>query len=286
MVNWKPALPGAIWNCHSRALMFESPGAILFTIGPLTVRWYGVMIALGFLAATIVAARLARHWGLDSEKLVNAALVAFIGGVLGARLYFVALSWSQFADHPEDILATWKGGGSIHGGIIGGLLSGIAYLKLARLPILACCDIGGVVLPLAQAIGRWGNFFNSEAFGRPVPPDFPLKLYIPPESRPVAYQNSEFFHPTFLYESMWDLTIFALLYFLVAEKLRPYPGVTFLVYLAAYSLGRIFIEMLRVDSIMAFGYPVPIVASVAGLVLSVTGIVALMARYRSRLRSA
>lgn len=242
-------------------MIFASPGAILFQLGPLTVRWYGVMIALGFLAATAAASNLARRIDLDSEKCINATLVGFIGGILGARLYFVALSWSSFAGHPEDILATWKGGGSIHGGILGGLLAAIFYLRWNKMPLLPCLDIAGVALPLGQAIGRWGNFFNSEAFGKPVPPDFPLKLFIPPENRPAAFQNSDYFHPTFLYESLLDLTIFSVLYFFLADKLRAYPGACFMIYLASYSAGRMLIEMLRVDSIMLFGYPAPILAS-------------------------
>lgn len=261
--------------------MFASPGAILFQIGPLTVRWYGVMIALGFLSAAFFASRVAKRWGLDPEKCINAALVSFIGGVLGARLYFVALSWSSFVSHPEDILATWKGGGSIHGGIIGGVLAAIIYLKLHKMSILTYLDIGGIVLPLGQALGRWGNFFNSEAFGRPVPPEFPIKLYIPPENRPEAYLNYDFFHPTFLYESLWDLTIFSVLYFLLADKLHRYPGLTFLVYLACYSTGRLLIEMLRVDSILLFGYPAPILVSAVCLLLALCAIAALLMRYRS-----
>jgi len=239
------------------------------------------MIALGFLSATYFAAKLGKRWQLDSEKLVNAALVGFIGGVIGARLYFVALSWDTFAAHPEDIFATWKGGLSIHGGIIGGVLAGLLYLRMTKMPVLTCLDIGGVVLPLGQAIGRWGNFFNSEAFGKPVPPEFPLKLFIPLESRPMAYMNSDFFHPTFLYESLWDLSIFAVLYLLLADKLRPYPGVCFLIYLASYSFGRTLIEMLRVDSIMLFGYPAPILVSIVCFVASLIGIAILFGKYAS-----
>jgi phosphatidylglycerol---prolipoprotein diacylglyceryl transferase len=261
--------------------MFQSPGPILIQIGSLAIRWYGVMIAIGFLAATYAAQKLAKRWGLDSDKLINCALVSFIGGIAGARLYFVALSWEYFAQHPSEILATWNGGLSIHGGILGGLICGILYCRYSKLPILTSADIGGTVAALGQAIGRWGNFFNSEAFGKPTPPDFPLRLYIPFEDRPVGYQNQEYFHPTFLYESLWDLTIFAVLYFFLADKLRPYPGVTFLVYLASYSIGRIIIETLRTDSILFNGFPVPILASLFCLGLSCLGVGALLMHYRS-----
>jgi phosphatidylglycerol:prolipoprotein diacylglycerol transferase len=259
--------------------MFQSPGAILFELGPLTIRWYGLMIALGFLLSTFAATRMARRWGIDPDKVINGALLGFIAGIIGARLYFVALSWNYFADHPAEILATWNGGLSIHGGILFGMLGGVVYCKAMKLPVLRCLDIAGTATALGQAVGRWGNFFNSEAFGRPTPPGFPLRLYIPEEARPREYFQNEYFHPTFLYESIWDLMIFAVLYYFVADKLKPYPGVTFLVYIAAYSVGRMVIEMLRTDSIMAYGMPVPIIASAISVVLAVMGISGLMLRY-------
>ncbi len=261
--------------------MFQSPGPILFTLGPLTVRWYGVMIALGFLAATWAASKMAKRWGIGSENLINTALIAFLGGIIGARLYFVALSWHYFSWHTGEILATWNGGLSIHGGLIGGLIAGLIYGKLNKLPVVTYCDIFGTATALGQAIGRWGNFFNSEAFGKPAPLDYPLKLFIPAQSRPIGYENVDYFHPTFLYESLWDLTIFAVLYFFLADKLRPYPGMTFLVYVASYSIGRMLIETLRTDSIMAFNWPVPILACIAALVLSLGGIVVILLRKRA-----
>ena len=142
--------------------MFESPGSIILQLGPLTIRWYGLMIALGFLLATHFAQKLARQWELNGDKIVNCTLIGFIGGIIGARLYFVCLNLGEFSLHPLDIFQTWKGGLSIHGGLIGGILFAWIYCQLAKLPFLTCLDIGGAALPLAQAIGRWGNFFNSE----------------------------------------------------------------------------------------------------------------------------
>lgn len=253
----------------------------MIKLGPVTIRWYGLMIALGFLAACYAAVRLAKRWGIDGDKVVNGALVGFVGGIIGARLYFVALSWSYFSLHPQEIVATWNGGLSIHGGIIGGLLAGALYCKAVKLPVWTCLDLGCVAIPLGQAIGRWGNFFNSEAFGKPTSLGFPLKLYIPEEFRPISYQNVDFFHPTFLYESLWDLTIFALLYFLFADRLKSRPGMTFLLYLALYSVGRMLIEPLRTDSIMLAGFAVPMVASFVCLVAALLGMIVLFFRYRS-----
>lgn len=263
-------------------MFFQSPGGIFFKIGDLTVRWYGVMIALGFLAAVFVATRMAKIRGLDPDKILNMCLSCFIGGVIGARLYFVALSWQYFTYHWNEILCTWNGGLSIHGGVLGGIIGGCIYCLRTKLPILICCDIGGTVTVLAQAIGRWGNFFNSEAFGRPVPDTFPLKLFIPEENRPLQYHTHSYFHPTFLYESIWDLGMFALLYFVCWNKLQRFPGMTFMIYIAGYSIGRLLIEPMRTDSIMFMGFPAPILASALSLAVAVCGMLTL---YRKHLNA-
>ncbi len=236
------------------------------------------MIAAGFLAAMWAASFLAKRNNIDPDKFVNGSLIAFMTGILGARLYFVALSWDTFSQHPEEILATWLGGLSLHGGIAGGLLGGAIYCRIAKLPFLRCIDVAAAVVPLAQAIGRWGNFFNSEAFGRPVAENFLLRLYIPPESRPLDFQASSYFHPTFLYESVWNLWIFALLYFFLFDKLKAYPGMNFLMYVLLYSIGRLLIEPLRTDSIMLGNLPTP---SVVSAVLIVVSSIALVVRYSS-----
>lgn len=196
-------------------------------------------------------------------------LLAFIAGILGGRLYYVALKWNEFALNPQDILATWKGGMSIHGGIIGGFIAGCLYAKYAGLPKRQVADIIAAVLPLGQAIGRWGNFFNSEAFGGPIPPGFPLAVFIPVNERPPSFASSELFHATFLYESIWDFGIFALIYCYLSRVLKRVPGVCFLIYLALYNIGRLLIEPLRSDSIMAGQVPVPIIASAVQLLIAV-----------------
>lgn len=226
------------------------------------------MIAAGFVCASMLAGRMARQRGIDPEKLTNLALICFIAGIIGARLYFVALSWQSFLDRPQDILATWQGGLSIHGGIIGGALAGFLYAHLTGLPKRRVADICGTVVPLGQAIGRWGNFFNSEAFGAPVPEGFPLAVFIPRPSRPEMYETYSLFHATFLYECVWDLSIFFFLYFVISKKLAHIPGLCFLLYIALYSIGRLLIEPLRTDSIMANQIPIPMLASALFLVVS------------------
>lgn len=261
-------------------ITLQSPGPMFLEWGPVHIRWYAVMIAGGFFAALFVIERLATRFGVDKDKLVNGALVSFIGGIIGARLYFVALNLNTYLQRPEDILATWQGGMSIHGGILGGLLAGVIYSRLTKLSFARGCDIFGVGLPLGQAIGRWGNFFNSEAFGSPVPDTFPLKVAIPPQNRPLELQGHQYFHATFLYEGIWDLFLFAFLYFFAAEKLKSYPGATFMVYLAGYSLGRLLIEPLRTDSIMMGSMPVPILASAISLVLALIGFLLILAKHK------
>lgn len=258
------------------SITLSSPGAIFVKVGALTIRWYGVMIALGFLAASWAGSRVAKERGIDSEKLVNGLLISFMAGILGARLYFVALNWEAFAARPQEILATWLGGLSIHGGIIGGLIAGVIYCRIAKFSFFDAIDIAGAVMPLAQAIGRWGNFFNSEAFGRPVPDDFPIKLFIPQENRPVDYVSSKYFHATFLYESIWNVVIFAILYFVLFPRLKRLPGMTFLAYIFLYSIGRFLIEPLRTDSIMFGSLPAP---SVVSGILIVLAAIAMMFRW-------
>ncbi len=239
----------------------ESPGAILFKIGPVTVRWYGLMFVIGFFSAAALAMRLGKKWEMDTEEMLNTAFWGFGGGVLGARIYYVLLEYKRFLQDPIQAFMIWTGGLSIHGGLLGGILAGYIYCKVRKLPFLRTADLMLASLPLAQAIGRWGNFFNSEAFGRPVNSDFPLKLYIPPESRPLEFHEQQYFHPTFLYESIYDLLLFSVLYFGLAERVKNYPGLLSCIYLAGYSIGRLIIEPMRSDSLLAFGIPAAILTS-------------------------
>lgn len=246
----------------------ESPGAIIFKIGPVTIRWYGLMFVVGFFAAAAMVMRLGKKWDMDTEELLNTAFWGFGGGVVGARLYFVLLNYKHFLEEPLQAFMIWTGGLSIHGGLIGGALAGLIYCKVRKLPFLRTADLMLAALPLAQSIGRWGNFFNSEAFGRPVGSDFPLRLFIPEANRPFEFRDQIYFHPTFLYESIYDLALFFVLYFGLAERLKNYPGLLACFYVAGYSIGRLIIEPMRTDSLMAFGMPAAILTSTIMLLLS------------------
>ncbi|HWP34815.1 MAG TPA: prolipoprotein diacylglyceryl transferase [Thermodesulfobacteriota bacterium] len=246
--------------------MFASPGPQL--VGPF--RWYGALIAAGTLLGLWLATREAVRRRLDPDALTTAALVAILVGFLGARLYYVAFNWDLYAQRPWDIPQIWKGGLAIHGGLFAGVLAGWLYMRARRLPVLPYLDVAAPSLVLAQAIGRWGNFFNSEAYGRPT--DLPWKLYIPPERRLPGYEGFEFFHPTFLYESLWDFGVFLLLFFVLRRRLETRPGALFFCYLGLYSLGRFFIEGLRLDSLMAGGVRAAQVVSLLLILLAAAGL--------------
>lgn len=237
------------------AFQFQSPGPIIFEIGPITVRWYGLLIALAILIGVTLSQYLAKRRGVKPELLGDLAIWLLLAAIPCARIYYVLFEWQEYAQRPEDIIAIWKGGIAIHGAIIGGAIAAIIFARLNRVSFWQLSDLVVPSLVLGQAIGRWGNFFNSEAFGRPT--DLPWKLYIPPTRRPPEYLNYDYFHPTFLYESIWNLAVFALLIYLffwgLKHKERLKIGTLTFVYLISYSIGRFWIEALRTDSLM-LGY--------------------------------
>ena len=271
--------------------MFRSPGPIALALRmpeavpllgglTLTIRWYGILIASAMALGLWLAARDATRRGERSEELLKATEFALIGGLVGARLYYVAFNLDYYqAQTWWRIFAVWEGGLAIHGGLIGGLLAGGLYVWSRGLPLLTYLDIVAPYLALGQAIGRWGNFFNEEAFGRPT--DLPWKLYISEPRRPPQFLDVEYFHPTFLYESLWDLGVFLLLALALRRRLERAPGTLFLAYLGLYSLGRFWVEGLRTDSLMSGSLRVAQVVSVLAVLLAVVGIPLLLRRRRA-----
>jgi phosphatidylglycerol:prolipoprotein diacylglycerol transferase len=197
------------------ALAFRLPADLPFVGGlSVSIRWYGVLIASSMALGLWLATREAARRGESADDLLKAAELALIGGLVGARLYYVLFNLDYYQTQPWwRIFAVWEGGLAIHGGLIGGLLTGGAYVWAKGLPLLTYLDIVAPSLLLGQAIGRWGNFFNEEAFGGPT--DLPWKLYISEPRRPPAFVDHQFFHPTFLYESLWNFGAFLLLYFVL-----------------------------------------------------------------------
>jgi phosphatidylglycerol:prolipoprotein diacylglycerol transferase len=260
------------------ALAFRLPADLPFVGGlSVSIRWYGILIASSMALGLWLATREAARRGESPDDLLKAAELALIGGLVGARLYYVLFNLDYYQTQPWwRILAVWEGGLAIHGGLIGGLLAGGAYVWAKGLPLLTYLDIVAPSLLLGQAIGRWGNFFNEEAFGGPTA--LPWKLYISEPRRPPAFVDHQFFHPTFLYESLWNLGAFVLLYFVLRRRFERAPGALFLAYLGLYSLGRFWVEGLRTDSLMLGSMRVAQLVSVVAVAVAAIGIPILMRR--------
>jgi phosphatidylglycerol---prolipoprotein diacylglyceryl transferase len=260
------------------ALAFRLPADLPFVGGlSVSIRWYGVLIASSMALGLWLATREAARRGESPDDLLKAAELALIGGLVGARLYYVLFNLDYYQTQPWwRIFAVWEGGLAMHGGLIGGLLAGGAYVWAKGLPLLTYLDIVAPSLVLGQAIGRWGNFFNEEAFGGPT--DLPWKLYISEPRRPPAFVDRQYFHPTFLYESVWNLGAFLLLYFVLRRRLERAPGALFLAYLGLYSLGRFWVEGLRTDSLMLGSMRVAQLVSVVAVAVAAVGIPLLMRR--------
>ncbi|NEO52234.1 MAG: prolipoprotein diacylglyceryl transferase [Okeania sp. SIO3B5] len=253
---------------------FTSPGPTIFELGPLAVRWYGLLIATAVLIGVTLSQYLAKRRNVNPELLGDLVVWLVLAAIPGARLYYVLFEWEQYQQNPIDMIAIWKGGIAIHGAIIGGAIAALIFARINKISFWQLADLVAPSVILGQAIGRWGNFFNSEAFGSPT--DLPWKLYIPPERRPSELVNFDYFHPTFLYESLWNLMVFGLLLFLFFRDLRGryrlQVGTLFLVYMAAYSSGRIWIEGLRTDSLMLGPLRIAQFVSLAGILLGLAGL--------------
>ena len=265
------------------AWQFQSPGPILWEFGNITFRWYGFLIASAVLIGVTISQYLGKYRDFDPDLISDLVIWLVIGAIPCARIYYVIFQWQEYSQRPEDIIAIWQGGIAIHGAIIGGVIAGLLFAKLNRLSFWSIADIVAPSLILGQAIGRWGNFFNSEAFGRPT--DLPWKLYIPPYHRPLDYVNYDFFHPTFLYESLWNIGIFAILislfFFGLKYKEQFKKGTIFCVYLIGYSLGRVWIEGFRTDSLMLGDIRVAQLISLGLISIGVLGLVWLYLKKKS-----
>jgi prolipoprotein diacylglyceryl transferase len=215
-------------------------------LGPLDVRLYGVLIAFGaYLALRWTVSRYAATGG-DPELAERAALAAILFGFLGARIGYVLPRLERFVDRPFEVLAIWQGGLALFGGLIAGTLAVVIITRRGDGDVRAMADAVAPGLPLAQAIGRWGNYFNQELYGRPT--DLPWALEVEPAFRRPGFADATTFHPTFLYESLWNLALVGLLVRLDRRRTLP-RGALILVYAIGYGLGRFLIELLRIDTV-------------------------------------
>jgi phosphatidylglycerol:prolipoprotein diacylglycerol transferase len=257
------------------AWQFQSPGPIIWEIGPLAIRWYGLLIASAVLIGFNLSKYLAKRRQVKPELIEDLIIWLILGSIFGARLYYVLFKWQDYSQNPGEIFAIWHGGIAIHGAIIAGVIVILIFARIHKVSFWQIVDLIAPSLILGQSIGRWGNFFNSEAFGDPT--NLPWKLYIPPANRPLELIQFEYFHPTFLYESLWNIGVFVLLMWLFFWGLK-HPGrlkvgtITF-IYLIAYSSGRIWIEGLRTDSLMLGPLRIAQVVSLVAIAFGLLGLI-------------
>ncbi len=237
---------------------------VAVSLGAFELRWYAVFILIGIAAALALGSWLARERGLDHNVLLDLAPWVVVLGVAGARLYFVLLEWDRFRGDLGAALNIRTGGLSIHGGLVVGFVVIVVLCRVWRQPVLTWLDIIAPCVAIGQAFGRWGNWANQEAFGRPT--DLPWAVTIDPDRRPAGYESHSTFHPTFLYESIFNLVNAAILSWLVLRQPRnawQRPGDVAAIYLIAYGIGRFLIERMRTDSLYIGPWPAALWFSIA-----------------------
>ncbi|QDI90018.1 prolipoprotein diacylglyceryl transferase [Salicibibacter halophilus] len=221
---------------------------VAIELGPIQIYWYGLIIVASALIGLYLAVRESIRRGLPKDTFVDLLLIGFPVSVLFARAYYVFFNWEQYTENFFRVFAVWEGGLAMHGVLIGAVLTLVVFAYVRKHSFWQLADIMAPSLILAQAIGRWGNFINQEAHGGPVSRVFLEGLYVPDFIINQMYINGSYYHPTFLYESLWNFTGFIGLMLLRRVNLRR--GELFLTYLLYYSIGRFFIEGLRTDSLM------------------------------------
>jgi phosphatidylglycerol---prolipoprotein diacylglyceryl transferase len=229
------------------------PSPIIFEVGPFALRYYGLFIALGIVAGTWLTGRELDRRGYDGALALDSLFFVVPLGFIGARIYHVLTDYDLYASDPiPGVFEVWNGGLGIYGAVAGGFLGVLFFSWYRGISPLVFADAAAPGLVLAQAVGRWGNYFNQELFGRPS--DLPWAIRIAPENRPTEFADVEAFHPAFLYESIWDLLVCLALLWIArrfADRLRD--GDVMLLYVSLYSVGRFFVETLRVDPAFLIG---------------------------------
>jgi phosphatidylglycerol:prolipoprotein diacylglycerol transferase len=229
------------------------PSPVIFEAGPFALHYHGLLIALGIAVGTWLTGRELARKGYDGSLAFGSLFFVIPLGFLGARFYHVATEYHRYTKNPfPKVLEGWDGGLGIYGAVAGGFLGVLLFSWLRGISPLAFADAAAPGLVLAQAIGRWGNYFNQELFGRPS--DLPWAIQIAPLNRPTEFADAEAFHPTFLYESIWDVLVCLALLWIArrfADRLRD--GDIFVLYVSLYSVGRFFVETLRIDPAFLIG---------------------------------
>ena len=245
-----------------------------FDIGSLNIRLYGVVIAIGLMLAVIYGMKRSKRFGLKEDDILDGVLWIVPLSILCARAYYCIFSWSEFASDPISVLYIWNGGIAIYGGVIGAFIGVVIFCLVKKVKLGAVLDLVALGFLIGQSIGRWGNFFNREAFGAATDSFFRMGLFND------VLQTWEYYHPTFLYESVWNLVGFVALHFL--SKKRQYDGQIALGYVFWYGLGRTFIEGLRVDSLYIGSFRVSQLLAAISCFAAMTALVLLCFRHHDK----
>ena len=234
-------------------IILSSPNEIAFTIFSIPIYYYGLVLSFGALIGFYCSYFIAKKYypTINADILYDIVPFLIVIGLISARLYYCLLNIDYYTSHAGEILNFRQGGLSIHGGIIGGFIGLYIIAKLKKCSVIKLADILAYGLILAQSIGRCGNFFNNEAYG--LPTDKFIAVYIPEHARIPGYGSFQYFHPTFLYESICNLLIFIILCFITKKFKNKFDGLIFSLYLIFYSIARFFIENLRTDCIKDLG---------------------------------
>ena len=256
-----------------------TPDPVLVKIGPITIYWYGFLIVTGAILAAWTTAKIAAREKQDPEHAWNALLLCLLFGVLGARVYHVISSWDYYVQRPGEILGLQMAGFGIYGGILGGMFGLYIYTARSKIPFFLWADYSIIGVPLAQAVGRWGNFFNQELYGYPT--DLPWGIFIDPAHRHPQFAAFERFHPTFLYEFLWNLLAYGILVWIsVRHKKRLFWGDILLLYGILYPLGRFFVEPLRSEPDLWKIGGIPTAQILAIISITLCGATLLLRHYR------
>lgn len=245
---------------------------IMFNFLGVEIRWYSVLILVAFLVGYLLVNKEASRFKIKSDFIFNMLFWTLIFGIIGARIYYVIFDWASFKDNPMEILMVWNGGLAIHGGLIAGLITMIIYTKKYNFRTIRYLDFCVVGLIIAQAIGRWGNFFNSEAHGVITTLEHLKALHIPDFVIKGMFINGSYYTPTFFYESVFCLIGFVLLLIIRRSKYVKVGDLT-AIYLIFYGVLRIFIESSRTDALMFMGFKM---AQIVSIVMIVAGVVILI----------
>ena len=272
-------------------ISFNVP-SIAFTIGSYEVHWYGIIIAFGFALAVLYGGRTAYKWKMSLDGMTDVLIWGTIFGIVCARAYYVIFEWDYFSAHPSEIIQIWNGGIAIYGGIIGAIIGAAIGCKIGKIDFYNLLDMGALGLLIGQGIGRWGNFFNQEAFGMNT--DTPLFRMWSEKIRDNIIANqgtliekglsvdpNTAIQPTFLYESVWCIALFLILHFFVIKR-RKFKGEAFLLYGIGYGLERAVVEGMRTDSLYFAGTTVRVsqVLSAAIVVLFAIWLIVMLVKLK------